>query len=39
MLRRILITAAVLVLAMIAGFTAVIAFNSPAAPPVLAAGN
>ena len=39
MLRRILITAAVLVLAMIAGFTAVIAFDSPAAPPVLAAGN
>jgi non-heme chloroperoxidase len=39
MLRRILIAAGVLVLAMVAGFTAVIAFNSPTAPPVLAAGN
>jgi pimeloyl-ACP methyl ester carboxylesterase len=39
MLRRILIAAGVLVLAMVAGFTAVIAFDSPAAPPVLAAGN
>ena len=39
MLRRILIAAGVLVLAMVAGFTAVIAFDSPTAPPVLAAGN
>ena len=39
MLRRILIAAGILVLAMVAGFTAVIAFNAPTAPPVLAAGN
>ena len=39
MLRRILIAAAVLVLAVASGFAAVIAFNAPAAPPVLAAGN
>jgi pimeloyl-ACP methyl ester carboxylesterase len=39
MLRRILIAAGVLVLAMVAGFAAVITFNSPTAPPVLAAGN
>ena len=39
MLRRILIAAGVLVLAMVGAFAAVIAFDSPAAPPVLAAGN
>ncbi len=39
MLRRILIALGVLVLIVVGAFAAVIAFNSPAAPPVLAAGN
>lgn len=39
MFRRILITAGLLVIALVAGFTAVIAFDSPQAPPALAAGN
>jgi pimeloyl-ACP methyl ester carboxylesterase len=39
MLRRILIAVAALVLAVVAGFAAVIAFNAPTAPPVLTAGN
>src|SRR5258708_2349874 len=39
MFRRILIAAGVLVLIVVGAFAAVIAFNAPAAPPVLAAGN
>ena len=39
MFRRILIATGVLVLIIVGAFAAVIAFNSPAAPPVLAAGN
>ena len=39
MLRRILIAIAALGLAVVAAFAAVIAFNAPTAPPVLAAGN
>jgi len=38
-LRRILIAACVLVLIVVGAFAAVIAFDSPAAPPPLAAGN
>ncbi len=39
MFRRILIAAGVLLLVVIGAFAAVIAFNAPTAPPVLAAGN
>ena len=39
MLRRILIAAGILVLIVVGAFAAVIAFNAPTAPPVLAAGN
>ena len=39
MFRRILIATGVLVLIVVGAFAAVIAFNAPAAPPVLAAGN
>lgn len=39
MLRRILIAVATIALAVVAGSAAVIAFNAPTAPPVLAAGN
>jgi non-heme chloroperoxidase len=39
MFRRILIAAGLLLLVVIGAFAAVIAFNAPAAPPVLAAGN
>ena len=39
MLRRILIAAGAVVVVVVAGFAAVIAFNAPSAPPVLAAGN
>ncbi|MFI5002999.1 MAG: alpha/beta hydrolase, partial [Reyranellales bacterium] len=39
MLRKILIAAAVLVLVVVGTFAGVVAFDSPAAPPVLAAGN
>jgi alpha-beta hydrolase superfamily lysophospholipase len=39
MLRRIVIAFGVLVLIAVGAFAAVIAFDSPAAPPVLAAGN
>jgi len=39
MLRRILATLGALVLIVVGAFAAVIAFDSPAAPPVLAAGN
>jgi pimeloyl-ACP methyl ester carboxylesterase len=39
MFRRILIAAGLLLLVIIGAFAAVIAFNAPAAPPVLAAGN
>ena len=39
MLRRVLLVAAALALVLVAGFAAVIAFDAPAAPPVLAAGN
>jgi len=39
MFRRILIAAGLLLLAIVGAFAAVIAFNAPAAPPVLAAGN
>lgn len=39
MFRRLLIAAGVLVLVVVATFAAVIAFNAPTAPPVLAAGN
>ncbi|CAN5901694.1 alpha/beta hydrolase [soil metagenome] len=39
MFRRILIATGLLVLAMVAGLAAVIAFDVPSAPPVLAAGN
>lgn len=39
MLRRLLLAACALVLAVVAGSAAVIAFNAPAAPPPLAAGN
>jgi pimeloyl-ACP methyl ester carboxylesterase len=38
-LRRILIAAGLLVLIVVGAFAGVIAFDSPAAPPVLAAGN
>jgi non-heme chloroperoxidase len=39
MFRRILIATGILILLVIGAFAAVIAFNAPAAPPVLAAGN
>ena len=39
MFRRILIAAGLLLLVVIGAFAAVIAFNAPTAPPVLAAGN
>ena len=39
MFRRILIAAGLLPLLVVGSFAAVIAFNAPAAPPVLAAGN
>ena len=39
MFRRILIAAGVLLLVVVGAFAAVIAFNAPTAPPVLAAGN
>jgi pimeloyl-ACP methyl ester carboxylesterase len=39
MLRRLLIAVPALALVAVAGFFAVIAFDAPAAPPVLAAGN
>jgi non-heme chloroperoxidase len=39
MIRRLLIAAGALVILVVAGFAAVIAFDSPKAPPVLAAGN
>src|SRR3979411_1215696 len=39
MFRRILIAAGLLLLFAVGAFAAVIAFNAPAAPPVLAAGN
>lgn len=39
MFRRILIVAGLLVLTVVGTLAAVIAFNAPAAPPVLAAGN
>ena len=39
MIRRVLIAIATLVVVVIAGLAAVIAFDSPKAPPVLAAGN
>jgi pimeloyl-ACP methyl ester carboxylesterase len=39
MFRRILIAAGLLLLLVIGAFAAVIAFNAPTAPPVLAAGN
>ncbi len=39
MLRRILLAIGVLVLIVVGAFAAVIAFNSPPTPPVLAAGN
>src|SRR5918995_4375444 len=39
MFRRILIAIGVLILIVVGAFAAVIAFNAPTAPPVLAAGN
>jgi non-heme chloroperoxidase len=39
MFRRILIAAGLLLLLVVGSFAAVIAFNAPTAPPVLAAGN
>lgn len=39
MFRRLLIALSALALVVMAGFAAVIAFDAPAAPPVLAAGN
>ncbi len=39
MLRTLLISASLLVLAVVGAFAGIIAFNAPAAPPVLAAGN
>jgi non-heme chloroperoxidase len=39
MLRRLLFAATALIVVIVAGFAAVIAFNAPTAPPVLAAGN
>ena len=39
MIRRILIAAGLLLLVVVGAFAAVIAFNAPTAPPVLAAGN
>ena len=39
MLRILLVSASLLVLAVVGAFAGVIAFNAPAAPPVLAAGN
>src|SRR5215218_1650731 len=39
MFRRILIAAGLLLLLVVGSFFAIIAFNAPAAPPVLAAGN
>jgi pimeloyl-ACP methyl ester carboxylesterase len=39
MFRRILIAAGLLLLVVVGAFAAVIAFNAPTAPPVLAAGN
>src|SRR5690348_18461268 len=39
MLRRISIGLVALLVAMVVGFTSIIAFNAPTAPPVLAAGN
>src|SRR6185369_1256027 len=39
MINRLLIAAGLLLLVVVGTFAAVIAFNAPAAPPVLAAGN
>src|SRR5215212_10635603 len=39
MFRRILIAAGLLLLLVVGSFAAVIAFNAPTAPPMLAAGN